>query len=51
MHVFVAGGSGLTGPAVVAELIAVGRLGNPFPARCFAAGAPASSIRTQALPG
>jgi hypothetical protein len=46
MHVFVTGGSGLTGPAIVA-----GHIGDPFLARCFATDAPVSSDRTRALLG
>ena len=48
MHVFVTGGSGLTGPVVVAELIAAGHTVTGLARSDDAA---ASSARTQALLG
>src|ERR1700760_2240612 len=64
MHVFITGGSGLTGPAVVAELIAAGHTvnglartddaaGHPSPgrARSDAAAARLQALGAQVLPG
>ena len=50
MHVFVTGGSGLTGPAIVAELIAAGHTVTGL-ARSDQAAARLQGLGAEALPG